>query len=151
MARHRETRTLPYSAEQMFSLVADIELYPEFIPWCRAVRVRSRTSTESGEVIDVDLVVSIKAFRETLVSRVTLAPADNFIAVRYLDGPLRRLDSEWKFHQLGNGGTLVEYEVEFEFKYRLMTAFAEKFIDQVSSRIVSAFENRSKAVFGGTG
>jgi len=92
----------------------------------------------------VDLLVSIRVFRETLVSKVTLEPDEKRILVRYVDGPLKRLQSEWRFFDLGNGRSRIEYDAEFEFRSRVLTAFAEAFIDHAVSAVVSAFETRAR-------
>ena len=151
MHRHNEARELPYAADTMFGLVADIERYPEFIPWCRAARIRSRDPMGSGEVLTADLLVAIKGFRETLVSRVTLEPDEGRILVRYVDGPLKRLHSEWRFLDCGEGRSRVEYVSEFEFRSRFLTAFAGLFLDHAVSEIVAAFENRARTEFSSGG
>ncbi len=103
------------------------------------------------EILVADLVVSIKVFRETLVSRVTLDPDNSRITVRYIKGPLRKLNSEWRFTDLGSQRSRVEYDAEFEFKTRIMTVFAESLLDHVVSRIVNAFEEHARHKFGGGG
>ena len=147
MHRHNEARELPYSAGRMFELVADIERYPEFIPWCRAARIRSRNPAGSGEVLIADLLVAISGFRETLVSKVNLEREEGRILVRYIDGPLKRLQSEWRFLDLGNGRSRVEYVSEFEFRSRFLTAFAGLFIDHAVSEVIAAFEARARTKF----
>ena len=71
MPTHQETKILPYSAEQMYSLVADVAAYPEFLPWCSAARLRSTVLEGSSEILEADLVISFKVFRERFGSRVT--------------------------------------------------------------------------------
>ncbi|MGB1216113.1 MAG: type II toxin-antitoxin system RatA family toxin, partial [Pikeienuella sp.] len=97
MPTHAEKREMPYSAEQMFALIADVPSYPQFLPWCAAARVRSRTKTDTGEVMDADLVISFKLFRERFGSRVDLRPEAKEIDVTYLDGPFKYLTNNWKF------------------------------------------------------
>ena len=148
MPSHHEARDVKFTAGELFELVADVESYHEFVPWCTAVRVRSRTSSGQEEVVVADMVVSIRAYSEKLVSHVTLDRENLRINVRYLDGPLRKMDCEWRFRPLGQGGCRVEYDVEFEFRNRLMTAFSRLFLDRAVSSIVSAFEKRAAAVLG---
>src|SRR5436190_13519450 len=100
MPRHSETRYLPYTPEQMFDLVADVEHYDEFLPWVVAVRVRS--SNESETV--ADLVVGFNAFKEHFTSRVQKERPSR-ICVDYLEGPLKYLHNEWRFSRAANGGT----------------------------------------------
>ena len=89
MPTHAEKRNLPYTAQQMYDLVADVASYPEFLPWCAACRIRKRTRTAEGAVIDADLVISFKVFREKFGSRVTLSPAKHRVDVAYLTGPFK--------------------------------------------------------------
>ena len=91
MTTHSEQQTLPYSARQMYDLVADVAAYPQFLPWTAAARIRSRTPVEGGEVLEADLVISFKVFRERFGSRVTLRPDQMRIDTEYLDGPFRYL------------------------------------------------------------
>ncbi len=147
MHRHNEAREVPYPAGKMFELVADIERYPEFVPWCKAARIRSRSPAGNGEVLIADLVVAIKGFRETLVSKVTLERDEGRIVVRYVDGPLKRLHSEWRFLDCGNDRSRIEYVSEFEFRYRFLTAFAGLFLDHAVSEVIAAFETRARSEF----
>ena len=89
MPKHSETKRLPYTAEQMYALVADVGSYPQFLPWCSAARIRSRQPQPEGEIIEADLVISFKVFRERFGSRVTLFPDALKIETEYLDGPFR--------------------------------------------------------------
>ena len=97
MTTHSETRRLPYAPEQMFALVADVAKYPEFLPWCAAARIRSQRPEGAAEVMEADLVISFKVFRERFGSRVTLWPEERRIDTEYLDGPFKYLKSRWTF------------------------------------------------------
>ena len=109
MPRHAETKVLPYSAAQMYDLVADVASYPKFLPWTAAARIRSRTPIEAGEVMEADLVISFKVFRERFGSRVTLLPGSQTILTEYIDGPFRHLKSVWRFRDLETGGCEVSF------------------------------------------
>ncbi|HAR50330.1 MAG TPA: ubiquinone-binding protein, partial [Roseovarius nubinhibens] len=111
MPSHSETRQMPYSAQQMYDLVADVASYPDFLPWTAAARVRSVTPREDGaEVMEADLVISFKLFREKFGSRVTLWPEDLAIDTEYLDGPFKYMQSEWRFRDV-EGGCEVGFSV----------------------------------------
>mgnify|MGYP000152363354 CR=1 FL=1 len=97
MPTHNETRILRYSAQQMYDLVADVEAYPQFLPWCAAARVQSVTPDGTAQVMAADLVISFKVFRERFGSKVVLHPDDFFIDTEYLDGPFKYMKSTWKF------------------------------------------------------
>ncbi|MEY8840105.1 type II toxin-antitoxin system RatA family toxin, partial [Cribrihabitans sp. XS_ASV171] len=104
MPTHSETRHLPYTAQQMYDLVADVGRYPEFLPWCAAARIRSRRPEGAAEVMEADLVISFKVFRERFGSRVVLYPDEKKIDTEYLDGPFRDMKSNWAFADLPEGG-----------------------------------------------
>jgi coenzyme Q-binding protein COQ10 len=151
MPTHSETRTLPYTADQMYALVADVDRYPEFIPWTAAARVRSRRPSGRAVIMDADLIVSFKVFRERFGSRVTLWPEDKRIDTEYLDGPFRHMISKWHFEDLSQGGCEVHFYVDFEFKNRLLQGAAGMFFNEAMQRIVRAFEARAHDLYGSPG
>lgn len=147
MPHHSETRILPYSPEDMYALVADVASYPEFLPWCGAARIRSRQDRGDHEVIEADLVISFKLFREKFGSRVTLYPALKRIDTEYLDGPFKYLKSQWTFSPEGDG-CKVDFWVDFEFRNALLGAAAGLFFNEAMQRIVRAFETRAAKLYG---
>lgn len=147
MPRHHEERHLPYSAQQVFDLVADVAKYPEFLPWTAAARIRSRTPCEGGEVMEADLVISFKLFRERFGSRVTLLPGQGRILTEYLDGPFRYMRSTWAI-QDAPGGCRVVFDVDFEFRNAILQGVIGLVFDEAMRRVVRAFEARAKALYG---
>ncbi len=147
MPAHSETRVLPYTADQMYALVADVTNYPKFLPWTAAARIRSTTDQGDHQVMLADLVVSFKVFRETFGSRVTLWPEKRQIDTSYIDGPFKHLDSVWQFRDV-DGGCEVAFEVDFEFKNKLLQGAAGMFFNQAMQTIVRAFESRAKDLYG---
>lgn len=149
MPTHAERRPMPHSADQMFDLIAAVEKYPEFLPWCSASRIRSRTVRADGaEVIDADLVISFKVYRERFTSRVVLKRATREIDVSYLDGPFRYLDNHWLFVPTGETSCDVDFFVDFEFRSRTMQAVIGMVFNQAMQRIVRAFEARAEVLYG---
>lgn len=149
MPHHDETRALPYTAQQMYDLVADVESYPQFLPWNSAARIRSRTQRPDGsEVIEADLVVSFKVFRERFGSRVTLFPQQMRIDTQYLDGPFSHLQSGWEFTDRPEGGCYVRFFVDFEFRNAILRKVIGVVFGEAMHRIVRAFEDRAKALYG---
>ncbi len=148
MPSHSETRTLPYSAQQMYDLVADVARYPEFLPWTAAARIRSRKEEGDHEVMLADLVVSFKVFRERFASRVTLWPARSRIDTEYIEGPFKHLHSRWQFRDVDGGGSEVHFEVDFEFRNILLQKAAGLFFFDAMQRIVRAFEKRAHQLYG---
>jgi coenzyme Q-binding protein COQ10 len=146
MPSHSETRTLPYTAAQMYDLVADVARYPEFLPWTAAARIRSRTPEGDHEVMLADLVVSFKVFREKFGSRVTLWPEKKRIDTEYIEGPFRHLHSRWEFRDV-EGGSEVHFEVDFEFRNIILQKAAGLFFFEAMQRIVRAFEARAHQLY----
>ena len=143
MPRHAETRRLPYTPEQMFDLVADVGRYGEFLPWVSAVRVRSNSETE----MVADLMVGFKSLRETFTSRVE-KHRPGHIRVDYLEGPLKHLHNDWKFRPDGEGGVLVDFEVDFAFKNRVFEMLAGQVFDRALRMMIGAFEARAATLYG---
>lgn len=147
MPVHAERKIVCYTADQMFELVADIERYPEFLPWCVACRI---TNTK-GPVIWGDLMVGFKIFRETFTSKVTLHPPDN-INVEYIDGPFRYLNNYWKFNSMKCGSqTEIEFFIDFEFRSRMLQAAASPVFGKAVRRMVGAFERRADEIYSPKG
>ncbi|MCH2248918.1 MAG: type II toxin-antitoxin system RatA family toxin [Cognatishimia sp.] len=146
MPRHSETRVLPYTATQMYALVADVASYPQFLPWCAAARIRSRVPEGAAEVMLADLVISFKVFREKFGSRVTLHEAEKSIDTEYLDGPFKYLKSTWKFKDV-EGGCEVDFFVDFEFKNAILQGVIGVVFNEAMNRIVRAFENRAAELY----
>ena len=151
MPTHAETRIVPYSADEMFGLIADVARYPEFLPWCAAARIRDRSPLpggEAGEVIEADLVVSFKVYRERFGSRVTLRPAERRIDVAYLEGPFRYLQNHWRFVPRGPHECEVDFYVDFEFRSAILQKLIGLVFHEAMLRIVRAFEKRAEALYG---
>jgi coenzyme Q-binding protein COQ10 len=142
MPTHQETRHLPYSPEQMFDLVSDVSSYPQFLPWVTAIRVRSDDESE----MVADMIVGFKGLRESFTSRVHKHRPDT-VRVDYLDGPLKHLHNLWSFRPDGQGGTLVDFLVEFEFKNRLFEMMAGQMFDKALRKMIGAFETRAAALY----
>ena len=142
MPKHSETRRMPYSAEQMFDLVADVRRYPEFLPWVTAMRVRKDTPDEAI----ADMIVGFKGLRETFTSRVQKTrPSD--ITVDYIEGPLKFLHNTWRFRPDGEG-CLVDFSVDFQFKSRMFEMLAGQVFGLALRRMIGAFEERAKTLYG---
>jgi coenzyme Q-binding protein COQ10 len=141
---HAEKRVLPYTPEQMFDLVAGIERYPEFLPWCLASRIRSR----EGNVVIADLVIGFKMIREKYTSRVVLERPSR-IDVSYIEGPLKHLTNHWQFVPHGEG-CAVDFFVDFEFRSRLLQTVIGTLFHEALRRLVSAFEERARRLYGST-
>jgi coenzyme Q-binding protein COQ10 len=149
MPTHSETRHLPYTAQQMYDLVADVAQYPKFLPWCAAARIRSRKDIGDGaELMEADLVISFKVFRERFGSRVTLFPEPMKIDTEYLDGPFKYMKSNWSFESADDGGCNVSFFVDFEFRNAVLQGIIGVVFNEAMHRIVRAFEQRAAELYG---
>ena len=146
MPSHSEVKFLPYAPELMYGLVADVAKYPEFLPWTSAARVRTRRPITGGEVMEADLVISFKVFREKFGSRVTLLPQEGRILTEYIDGPFRHLKSVWQFRP-AEGGCEVDFSVDFEFKNPILAGIIGLVFNEAMQRVVRAFEARAASLY----
>lgn len=142
MPTHAEKRLLPYRQDQLFDLVADIERYPEFLPWCTAARIRRRQEN----VVIADLVIGFKMVKERFTSRVVLTHPHR-IDVEYTEGPLRHLNNHWILEPRPDG-CLIDFYVDFEFRSRVLQAMIGVLFNEAVSRMVNAFEIRARQLYG---
>ena len=150
MPNFQTQRRVAHSAAQMFELVADVEQYPQFVPMCTGLRVRSRdTDAEGRAVLVAAMDVGYKAIRETFASKVTLDRARLRIEVDYLDGPFRQGQNVWSFADLeGGAASRVEFSIQYEFKSRVLALLMGSMFDAAFRRFAQAFEARADAVYG---
>ena len=157
MPKFSTRRRVKHSADDMFDLVADIERYPEFVPLCRAMRVRGRTQLAEREVIIAEMTVAYKLIRESFTSRVSLDRAQRTILVEYLNGPFSRMENRWSFRPTGAGSEQagraqalceVDFFISYEFRSRTMALLMGAVFDTAFRRFASAFERRADAIFG---
>jgi coenzyme Q-binding protein COQ10 len=143
MPTHSEKRVLPYTPQQLFDLVADIERYPEFLPWCVATRITER----SGDRLVSEMVIGFKMFRERFVSRVKLDREGRRIDVAYAEGPFKYLTNHWIFEDHPRG-CMIDFYVEFEFNSRLLQKVIQVLFHEAVRRMVGAFESRARDLYG---
>lgn len=152
MPSHRTSRLVAHSARAMFDLVADVGAYPQFVPLCEALRVRSRKPLDDGrEMILTDMTVGYKVFHDSFTSAVTLDPAGLAITVSYVDGPFSRLVNNWRFVDVAAGGSRVEFAIEWEMKSRMLALAAGAVFERAFGTFAEAFEARADKVYGKAG
>jgi len=154
MPQFSATRRVRHAAAEMFDLVADVERYPEFVPLCRALKVRTRIPEPEGvEVLIADMTVDYKFVRETFTSRVTLDRPNLQILVEYLEGPFSRLENRWTFHPKSERTCEIEFFISYEFKSRMLGMLMGAVFEAAFRRFAEAFEKRADKVYGrkGTG
>jgi coenzyme Q-binding protein COQ10 len=147
MPQFSTRRRVEHPAGDMFDLVADVERYPEFLPLCSALKVRSRNKSADGnDVIVADMTVAYKLIRETFRSRVTLDRPNLRILVEYLDGPFSRMENRWTFQPSGTDACQVEFYIEYEFKSRMLGLLMGAMFDAAFRRFAAAFEKRADEI-----
>lgn len=148
MPQYETVRVVRHPPEKMFALVADIERYPEFLPMCEALAVRSRRERDGVTLLVADMTVGYKAIRETFTSQVVLKPAENLIDVKYIDGPFKYLTNRWLFLPAADGGSEVHFFIDYEFRNRILGALMGAMFDRAFRLFAEAFEKRADLVYG---
>ena len=147
MPQFETRRPVKHSPERMYALVADVEKYPEFLPLCEGLTVRSRKDRDGKTLLVADMTVGYKAFRETFTTQVLLKPDENAIDVKYLDGPFKYLDNRWRFEPIENGGCSVYFFIDYEFKSRILGAVMGSMFDRAFRMFAEAFETRADKIY----
>jgi len=143
MPTHAEKRVLPYAPAELYDLVANVQDYPQFLPWCLGARVREKTD----RLMVADLIIGFKMFRERFTSKVTLDPSKRRIDVAYSEGPFKHLTNHWLFNPHPNGCE-IDFYVDFEFRSRLLQKTIELLFHEAVRRMVAAFEARARQLYG---
>ncbi|MEI3853769.1 MULTISPECIES: type II toxin-antitoxin system RatA family toxin [Ensifer] len=145
---HFETNhVVKHTADQMFDLVADVEHYPEFLPLCEALTVRTRKERDGKVLLLADMTVGYKAIRETFTTQVLLNKAERAIDVKYIDGPFKYLDNRWRFEPAGEGQSIVHFYIDYEFKSRILGALMGSMFDRAFRMFSDAFEKRADNIY----
>lgn len=149
MPEHAQERQVPFTPAEMYALVADIESYPAFLPWCAGARIRSREAGEGDtEIVMADLIIAYKMFRGTYTSRVTLDRNNMRIDVAHARGPFRRLKNQWRFEDAGEGGCRISFYIDFEFSSKIIQKMMDAVFMEAMQRIIQAFEERAVSLYG---
>jgi len=147
MQQFETRRLVKHSPERMYNLVADVEKYPQFLPLCDGLTVRSRKERDTKTLLVADMTVGYKAFRETFTTQVLLKPDENAIDVKYLDGPFKYLDNRWRFEPTDDGGCSVYFFIDYEFKSRILGAVMGSMFDRAFRMFAEAFEARADKIY----
>ena len=132
----------------MFALVADVERYPEFVPFCERLDVRGRRSEGEREVLVADMAIGYKLVRETFTSKVTLDRQALEVRADYLDGPFRTMENSWTFEPLPDGGSEIRFAIAYEFRSRTLAMLMGAVFDRVFRTFAHAFEVRADKIYG---
>lgn len=144
MPSHREKRIVPYTSEQLFDLVMDIEKYPQFLPWCTGARINTR----ARDHLSAEVIIGYKMFHERFTSRVHFLRPKH-IEVEYMKGPMRHLHNRWIFKDIKGGSCEVDFYVDFSLKTKLLEKIVEQFFQRALVKMINAFEARADDLYGG--
>jgi coenzyme Q-binding protein COQ10 len=147
MPQFETHRIANHTAEEMYALVADVDKYPEFLPLCEALHVRSRKERDGKTLLVADMSVGYKAIRETFTTQVFLKPEEKVIEVKYIDGPFKYLTNIWRFVDLEGGRSEVHFFIDYEFKSRILGALMGSMFDRAFRMFTEAFEKRADAIY----
>lgn len=139
---------LPYTPDQLFDLVGDVDRYPEFVPWINSMRTwNARTLADGVETVDAEAGVGFAFLRERFATRVRRDAAERQIDVSLLSGPFRKLANSWRFLEDG-GGTRIEFDIDFQFKSRLLEGLLSANFHHAVEKLMACFEDRARALYG---
>jgi coenzyme Q-binding protein COQ10 len=147
MPQFETHRLVKHSPDRMYDLVADVEKYPQFLPLCEALVIRSRKERDGKTLLVADMTVGYKAIRETFTTQVLLNPAERAIDVKYIDGPFKFLDNRWRFEAAEGGGSAIHFFIDYEFKNRLLGAVMGSMFDRAFRMFAEAFETRADKIY----
>jgi coenzyme Q-binding protein COQ10 len=148
MPQFSTKRRVRHAATDMFDLVADVEKYPQFVPLCSGLTVKSRGEKDGKTVLVADMTVAYKIIRETFTSRVTLDRQGLKILVEYLNGPFKRLQNRWTFYPVEAKVCDVEFFIDYEFRSRTLAVLMGAMFDAAFRRFAVAFEQRADEIYG---
>ena len=147
MPKFEIRRPVKHSAEKMYALVADVEKYPQFLPLCEALSIRSRKERDGKALLIADMTVGYKAIRETFTTQVLLNPGEQVIDVKYIEGPFKYLDKRWRFEPAADGGCVVHFFIDYEFKSMILGALMGSMFDRAFRMFAEAFEARADKIY----
>ncbi|WP_374615549.1 type II toxin-antitoxin system RatA family toxin [Thauera aminoaromatica] len=143
VATIKKSALVAYSAARMYALVADIEAYPQFLPWCRSTRILARNGDELRASIEMAKGAVNKSF-----STCNRLQANKMIEMRLIDGPFRHLEGYWRFEGLGEDACRVSLDLEFEFSSTLLRLAIGPIFNQIANTLVDSFCKRAVQIYG---
>ena len=147
--KHHVSKRLPYAPDQLFALVGDVMAYPEFVPWITSMRTwNARTLAKGVETVDAEAGIGFSFLKERFSSRVRRDGLARRIDVTLLSGPFKRLANRWEFFEAEDGGTRVEFDIDFQFKSRLLEALLAANFGHAVDRLMTCFEDRARTLYG---
>ncbi|MDP1600333.1 type II toxin-antitoxin system RatA family toxin [Phenylobacterium sp.] len=149
MPRYHIEKILPYTPDQLFQLVGNVDAYPEFVPWIQSMRTwNARSEGEGVSLVDAQAGVGFAFLKEKFSTRVRRDAATRQVDVQLLSGPFKHLANRWRFIE-NDGGTKIEFDIDFEFKSRLLSGMLAANFHHAVDKLMSCFEARAQTLYGG--
>lgn len=143
MSSVKRSAHVPYGAQEMYDLVADVESYPQFLPWCSGARIIARD--EMGTMAAID--IAYRAFRKGFTTRNRLWPGEA-IEMRLVEGPFKELFGRWRFDALAGGASRISLDLDFEFASRVTALALGPAFTHIAKTLIDSFKARAAAVYG---
>ncbi len=149
MTLHKESKFLPFSPKNLYDIVADVEAYPEFLPWISEVKVNHDKiiKEENMKVLEATVLIKFNVVKESYRSKVVLDPGSMIITASHIDGPFKRLHNKWKFNKLNNGCE-VFFEIDYQFKSFILHNLINKIFYRAMTKVTKSFEDRANQLYG---
>lgn len=143
LRRVRRNALVPYSVSEMYALAADVEAYPDFLPWCSGAEIHFR----EGIIVEATLELHKAGVSKQFRTRNALHENEK-IEIRLIGGPFRHLEGGWRFDQLGENGSKVSLDMTFEFKSRINDLLFGSYLEESCNSLVDAFTHRAREIYG---
>jgi len=143
MTTIHKSALVPYSAEQMYTLVDDIPAYPEFLPWCSGSKEINRREEE----VEASLDIAHSGVHKSFTTRNRLEK-NRSVEMQLVEGPFKHLNGVWRFEPLGDAGSKVVLDLEFDFSSKLLGMTFGPLFSKIASSLVDAFIQRAQKVYG---
>ena len=149
MPKHFEKKTVNFTAKQMYELVADIDNYREFLPWCNDSKIIEVTNINNEKkTLIANLEIGYKDLVYTYRSKVLLKKQELTIKVDFVHGPFKNLDNSWIFKKIDDQSCEIEFFIDFELNVGVLNLLISKFFDKAFKKMVNSFENRANQIYG---
>ena len=147
MPKQEELKVVKYTKDQMFDLVADIDRYSEFLPWCNDSKIIDRKKVGDQEILTADLEIGYDQFVYTYRSEVILDNNKSEIKVHNLDGPFKYLENNWQFRSIAKDECEIKFYIDFELNISILDLLMKKFFNLAFQKMVDAFIDRANEIY----
>ena len=147
MPNQNEEKIVTFTKDQMFDLVADIDSYSEFLPWCNKSTILKQEANDRNTIVEADLEIGYGQFIYTYRSNVVMDNNKNYIKVNHLEGPFNYLENEWRFEHISDTASKIIFSIDFELNIKIFDIIMTKFFDKAFQKMVDSFHQRAKDIY----